>query len=89
MRSILFSLVMILSLSATCQLIPAAAITPIDKREKYIDSLVAMIGNKRIVAIGKTPMVQAIFMISVQPLPSDSYAKKALLLSFLKTHMRI
>lgn len=53
MRSLLVSLVMILSLSATCQLIPASAITPIDKREKYLDSLVAMIGDKRIVAIGE------------------------------------
>jgi erythromycin esterase-like protein len=53
MRSILFSLVMILTLSSTAQLIPTATITPIDKREKYLDSLVAMIGNKRIVAIGE------------------------------------
>lgn len=53
MRSLLVSLVMILSLSATCQLLPATVITPIDKREKYLDSLVAMIGNKRIVAIGE------------------------------------
>lgn len=53
MRTLLLSLMILLSLPAICQTVPAAAITTIDPKEKYLDSIVKMIGNKRIVAIGE------------------------------------
>lgn len=53
MRFLFFKLLMLLSLPVICQTVPANALTPIDRKEKYLDSIVKMIGNKRIVAIGE------------------------------------
>ncbi|WP_276484083.1 erythromycin esterase family protein [Paraflavitalea pollutisoli] len=53
MRTLLVSLMILLSLPAICQIVPTSAITTIDRKEKYLDSIVKMIGDKRIVAIGE------------------------------------
>lgn len=55
MRSIFLSLLLLAALPAFCQQpsVPDEILTPVDEREVYIDSLLRLIGDKRIVAIGE------------------------------------
>lgn len=53
MRSIFLLIFLAVSLNSISQLIPNEKLIPVDHRKKYLDSLVKMIGNKRIVAIGE------------------------------------